>query len=71
MADTEVEIRRAILKEDIRLARQAWDRFSSVEPLPGDQTPAAQPGRQLAYENLQSAEMALRDFEIEHPAVED
>jgi hypothetical protein len=69
MTDDEIEIQRAQLKEDLRLAREAYEPLINSEPLPPDHTPAG-PGpaaHQLAYENLKAAEMALHDFERDHP----
>ena len=67
MTSDEIEIQRARLKEDVRLAKLECDRYLSVEPLPADHTPTSPPGYQLAYENFRAAETALQDFEAQRP----
>jgi hypothetical protein len=71
MTDNEIEIQRTQLKEDLRLAREAYKPLINSEPLPPDHTPAG-PGPaadQLAYENFKRAETALEDFERDHPSI--
>lgn len=54
----EIEAQRAGLVEDVRRAKEESDRLGTSTD-----------GSELAYENLKSAEVALHDFEVEHPSV--
>ena len=69
MTDEEIEIQRAELKEELRLAQAESNRYVTGELRAGDDTPASPSGAQLAYENLKAAEVALHDFELDYPAM--
>jgi hypothetical protein len=67
MRDEEIEIRRAQLKEDIRVARTEFDHLVKIEASSEERMSDHQAGRQLAFENVKAAETALLDFEAEYP----
>jgi GAF domain-containing protein len=65
----EIEVERARLEEDLRSARKEYDRLLNSDLSPEDRAPdgLSAAGFELAFENLKAAEMALHDFEVEHP----
>ena len=69
MTDEEIEVHRAKLKEDLRLAKEESNRVASAQRIPAEASPPGPAGSQLAYENLKAAEVALQDFEIDYPAM--
>ena len=65
----EIEVQRARLEEDLRSAREEFDRLQRSDLPPADRAPdgLSAAGSELAFENLKEAETALHDFEVEHP----
>jgi len=69
VTDHKIETQRTELAEGLRLARERYEPLVNEEVSSPGQSPngLAPAGLRLAYENLMAAEMALTDFERDHP----